>query len=185
MTGHNNTWWQVKGRGITNLGAIKDVCANHEYTLREFDITITDEDVEAVNCLLGDIRHFGSDFQRRLGKTVHCYVTALVKLIKQEQGLKMEWEVGDCSNFSNYVELARGKLEAEGRISWEVEDEARREQSDDEEPDFRGVNTELLQFETDSPGGLEAEWLALCEAGQDNTGLLGRRASQVANRDKV
>ncbi len=161
MTGHNNTWWQVKGRGITNLGAIKDVCANHEYTLREFDITITDEDVEAVNCLLGDIRHFGSGFQRQLGKTVHYYVTALVRLIKQERGLEVEWEVEDCSNFSDYVELARCKLEAVGRISQEVEDEARHEQSDNKEPDFRGVNTELLQFETDSPSGLETQGIAV------------------------
>ena len=162
----NNSWWQVKGRGISNLGAIKDVCANHEYTLRGFDIIITDHDVEAVNCLLGDIRRSGSGFQRRFGKTVHYYVMALVKLIEQEQGLKVEWEVEDCSNFDEYVELARRKLEAEGRINQEVEDEARHEQSDNKEPDFRGVNTELLQFETDSPSGLETQGATVCETWQ-------------------
>lgn len=151
----NKSWWKVKSRGINNLKPIKDTLSYHEYTLQEYEINITDYDIEAINSLLGDIRRFGAVFERQLSKVVHYYITALVKLAKEKQGLQVEWDMEGCRDFEEYVELARHRCETIEQVKKEVESGTKHKRADDEKPDFRGIDSEMLQFEAHSPSGLE------------------------------
>ncbi|MHC4278098.1 MAG: hypothetical protein ACYSTI_12365 [Planctomycetota bacterium] len=158
---HSNSWWQVKGRGIKNRKAIKGAFSVHEFTLLEFGLVVTDCDIEAIESLLSDVRHFGSTLEQQLSGVVHYYVTALVKLLKEKRGFHVEWDVEGCRDFEDYVEIARKKLEITEQIKKEVQHETEHKRTDNKKPDFGGVNTELLQFETDSPSGLETQGIAV------------------------
>ncbi|MHC4277822.1 MAG: hypothetical protein ACYSTI_10960, partial [Planctomycetota bacterium] len=81
-------------------------------------------------------------------------------------GLHVEWDVEGCRDFEDYIELARNKLEAVEQTNKEVKHETEHKRTDNKKSDFGGVNTELLQFETDSPGGLETQGATVCETGQ-------------------
>ncbi len=155
MERSKTSWWQVRGRGVKIRKDIRNAMSSHEYTFPEYAITITDYDVEAVDSLLGDIRHFGDSFEKRLSRVVHYYITALVGLVKEKRGLKVEWDIEGCRDFGDYIELARKKLEAVEQTSKEVKHETEHKRTDNEEPDFRGFNSELLRLEAHSPCGLE------------------------------
>jgi hypothetical protein len=129
--------------------------SRHEYTFPEYGITITNCDVEAIDSLLGDIRRFGDTFEKQLSRVAHYYVTALVKLVKEEGGLEVEWDIEGCRDFEDYLELASKKLEAVEQTNTEVKRETEHKRTDYEEPDFRGINSDLLQLEAHSPCGLE------------------------------
>lgn len=108
------SWWQVKGRNIKNLKAIKSIFSNHEYTFRDFDITITRYDVDAINDELGKWRSVEWR-DSRLTHLIHYWVTGIVKAVKSQEGEEVSLSVVGCRDIQSLYEKVL-------RRPWKMED---------------------------------------------------------------